>query len=81
MSIFATHAAVAIANSQSSVNLTDAMRSREVIGRAKGILMMRFRISADEAFEMLRRESQSFNIKLREVSETLCTGGRLPSEE
>ena len=42
-----------------------------MIGQAKGILMERRGISADEAFETLRRASQSLNVKLTQVAQTL----------
>jgi GAF domain-containing protein len=49
--------------------LQEAVASRDVIGQAKGILMAHVRCGADEAFHMLRRESQQRNIKLRQVAE------------
>jgi ANTAR domain len=48
-----------------------ALNSRDVIGQAKGILMERRRISADEAFDVLRKASQSLNVKLTQVATTL----------
>ena len=51
--------------------LRQALQSRDVIGQAKGILMERRGISADEAFDVLRRASQSLNIKLTTVAQTL----------
>jgi AmiR/NasT family two-component response regulator len=40
-----------------------------VIGQAKGILMARYGVSADRAFEDLRRASQGNGRKLRDVAE------------
>jgi GAF domain-containing protein len=59
-------------------NLHSALGSREVIGQAQGILMERERISADQAFDVLRRASQYLNIKLREVAQTLVDTGERP---
>lgn len=59
-------------------NLHEALRSRELIGQAQGILMERERLSADEAFDMLRRASQHLNIKLREVAVRLVDTGESP---
>ena len=42
-----------------------------MIGQAKGILMERRGISADEAFDAFRRASQSLNVKLTPVAQTL----------
>jgi hypothetical protein len=51
--------------------LRQAISSRDVIGQAKGILMERRGISADEAFDILRRTSQSLNVKLAQLAQTL----------
>jgi hypothetical protein len=51
--------------------LRQAISSRDVIGQAKGILMERRGVSADEAFDILRRTSQSLNVKLTQLAETL----------
>ena len=49
-----------------------ALDSRDVIGQAKGILMERRGLPADEAFDVLRRASQDLNVKLRDVAATLA---------
>jgi AmiR/NasT family two-component response regulator len=54
-----------------SAQLRRALQSRDVIGQAKGILMERRGISADEAFAVLRAASQSLNVKLTQVARTL----------
>jgi GAF domain-containing protein len=48
--------------------LHTAIESRDVIGQAKGVLMAREGVGADDAFQMLRSISQSNNLKLREVA-------------
>lgn len=74
--VFAEQASVILANAQeytstAQVNdqLKEALKTRELIGEAKGILMERERISEDEAFDMLRRISQHQNIKLRTIAQ------------
>ena len=67
--IFVQHAAVAIANAHNEEGLQVAIDARKLIGQAQGILMERFDIDADRAFEFLRRQSQSHNVKLRYVAE------------
>lgn len=52
-------------------NLRIATESRDVIGQAKGILMERHGIGAEEAFDRLVTMSQTSNVKLREVCEYL----------
>ncbi len=76
--ILAAHASTALASTVASTaaeleaaQLRQALQSRDVIGQAKGILMERRGISADEAFDVLRRASQSLNIKLTTVAQTL----------
>jgi GAF domain-containing protein len=73
--LFATHAAVALASSRKVDQLTQAVATRDVIGQAKGILMERHKINADEAFAMLVRVSQRGHLKLREVAERLVETG------
>jgi GAF domain-containing protein len=48
--------------------LREAILSRDVIGQAKGILMQRHGVSADEAFTQLQSTSQARNVKLRDVA-------------
>ena len=83
--LFATLARLALDSAQEraageerSVNLRTALRSRELIGQAQGILMERERITADQAFDVLRRASQHLNIKLSAVAETLIETGETP---
>jgi GAF domain-containing protein len=71
----ASQAAVVLANATAlmsaelaSEHLRVAMETRDIIGQAKGILMGRQGISADEAFDVLRRASQRTNRKLRDVA-------------
>jgi hypothetical protein len=76
--VLAAHASTALASTMACsaaelqvAQLGQALNSRDVIGQAKGILMERRKISADEAFDVLRRASQSLNIKLTQVAKTL----------
>jgi transcriptional regulator with GAF, ATPase, and Fis domain len=66
--VFAAHAAVALASAIHGEQMEEALRSRDLIGQAKGILMAREGITADQAFDMLRRASQRLNVKLRDVA-------------
>jgi hypothetical protein len=86
--IFATHASMALSVAQNqasergrSTNLQTALLSREIIGQAQGILMERERITADQAFDLLRRSSQHLNIKLRDVAQQLVDTGAVPGED
>jgi len=44
--------------------LTDAMTTRTTIGRATGVVMERFQLSADRAFELLTRVSRMHDVTL-----------------
>lgn len=75
---FAAQAAVTLANAQLYAstqrlvnNLTEALKSRERIGQAKGILMAQQNLSDEEAFEMLVKLSQTSNVKLREIAQKI----------
>ncbi len=76
--LFATHAALALASAQRTDQLRRAMASRDAIGQAKGILMERHRVTADQAFLLLKEQSQRVNRKLVDVAETVATTGVLP---
>lgn len=90
--IFAAHAGVALAAAMELAdatralevetkrlnNLHGALASRQVIGRAEGILMSRELITGDEAFGLLRKASQQLNIKLREIAQIVVDTGDVP---
>ena len=84
--ILAALAGAAIASSarradlqSQNVNLQAALVSRELIGQAQGILMERERVSAEQAFDILRRASQHLNEKLRDVAQNLVDTGESPN--
>jgi len=76
--LVAAHAAVAFADATRIGGLQEAVATRDLIGQAKGILMERFKITAQQAFLILTTASQRSNLKLREVAEQLTTTGALP---
>ncbi len=76
--VFAAHASIGLTAALTADQLKQALASRDVIGQAKGILMERHRLSADEAFAELRRVSVNHNRKLREVAAELVATGLLP---
>jgi GAF domain-containing protein len=76
--LLATHAALALADAQRTGNLRAATANRDVIGMAKGILIERHKITADEAFMLLSKASQSANRKLSAVAQDLVNTGDLP---
>ncbi|WP_343991480.1 GAF and ANTAR domain-containing protein [Terrabacter terrae] len=59
------------------MNLHAAMRSRELIGQACGVLMSRYGLAEEQAMHALRLVSQERNVKLREVSAEVAESGTL----
>ncbi|MCW2801730.1 MAG: hypothetical protein JWQ70_3202 [Aeromicrobium sp.] len=79
--IFVSHASVALAAAHNEQGLQRAIDARKLIGQAQGILMERFDLDADRAFEFLRRQSQHHNVKLRSVAEWVVANRALPAAE
>jgi GAF domain-containing protein len=75
--LFATLAAIALAEAQRTDQLQTALGNRDVIGQAKGILMERHRITAEAAFNQLSQASQGVNMKLTAVARHLVETGEL----
>ncbi len=71
----AAHLAVAVAGGREIDNRTIAMVNRTVIGQAEGILMERYKITADQAFELLRESSLKSGDRLVRVAEELNRTG------
>ncbi|WP_246080455.1 GAF and ANTAR domain-containing protein [Modestobacter altitudinis] len=81
---FADFAAVALTNIDAlqdarelAENMRSAMEFRSVIEQAKGILIERHKLTADQAFRLLAEASQRANRKLRNVAEDLVLTGEL----
>jgi len=75
--LFATHAALALSDAQRTEQLHGALRNRDLIGQAKGVLMERRRITAEDAFRQLAQVSQDANIKVTTVARHLVDTGEL----
>ncbi len=75
--LFASQAALALAEANRADQMRQALSSRDIIGQAKGILMERHRITADEAFRLLSKHSQQVNRKLADVARGLAETGTL----
>ena len=69
--VFAAHAAVALAGARREAQLEAIAASRDVIGIAKGKIMVLQGVRDDEAFAILRRASQRMNVKVREMAERI----------
>ncbi|BBE22611.1 hypothetical protein MN0502_14940 [Arthrobacter sp. MN05-02] len=59
-------------------HLTMGIETRDVIGQAKGILMERYDLTGEQAFEVLASVSSTSNLKLRQVALDLVMTRTLP---
>ncbi|ROP27051.1 GAF and ANTAR domain-containing protein [Pseudokineococcus lusitanus] len=75
--LLASHVAVAVADSLQMQGTARALATRDVVGQAKGILMERHKVTADQAFVLLTRVSQTTNRRLVDVAEELTASGSL----
>lgn len=81
--IFAAHASITVANARAfwrteelRRNLEEALCTRGVIDQAKGMLMARDGVSADDAFELLKRASQRTNRKVHDLAQEIVDATR-----
>jgi hypothetical protein len=65
--LFVTHSALAIDFGEAIDQLSDALRSRKMIGQALGLVMGQYGMTEEQAFAYVRRISQDRNVKLRDV--------------
>jgi transcriptional regulator with GAF, ATPase, and Fis domain len=70
-SVFASHAAIALAGAQTEADLNVAIETRDVIGMAKGLLMHRHDLDPVQAFRMLVEVSQTTNVKVHQIATLL----------
>jgi GAF domain-containing protein len=73
--LFAIHAAAALGSAVRIDQLNQAMHTRKVIGQAIGIVMERYALNEDRAFQFLVRASSHGNLKLRDVAQQFVNEG------
>lgn len=54
-------------------DLREALETRKLVERAKGILMRRLNLTEEEAFRRMQRRSQNENKKLAEIAQAIIT--------
>ncbi|MBS2938359.1 GAF and ANTAR domain-containing protein [Nocardioides sp. J2M5] len=79
--VIAAHAAVGLSAAATRDQMHTAMRSRQLIGEATGILRERYRLTSSQAFEVLKRISSQQNMKLFAVAQHVLDTGELPTDE
>jgi GAF domain-containing protein len=73
--MYGAQASMALSAAHRIDHLRTALDTRHTIGVAQGMLMARFGLDTDRAFEVLRRFSQENNLKLRDVARSIAQGG------
>jgi len=58
-------------------DLRDALETRKLVERAKGILMRRLNLAEEEAFRRMQRRSQNENKKLGEIAAAIITADEM----
>ena len=79
--VLATHCALlvtAVQERQRAAQLMAALRSNREIAMAVGVLMGRYLLTRDQAFDVLRHASQNSNTKLRDVAAQVVQTGEYP---
>jgi ANTAR domain len=79
--LLATHGALAVAQMTARAkadNLMTALKTSRDIGVAMGILMQRYKITRDDAFNLLRMASQALHRKVAEIAVEVADTGELP---
>jgi ANTAR domain len=67
--LFAVHAALALGRARTESRLSEALGSRQMIGEAVGLMMERYKINDQRAFQFLARACSTSNIKVRDVAQ------------
>lgn len=68
---YATYTAIAWRTARRDEQFHQTLESRDIIGQAKGMAMERFKIDATQAFDLLKRLSQSSNTPLTRIAAEL----------
>ena len=76
--MLATQAAIALIADDKDLQFRSALASRDMIGQAKGMIMERFDVDGNRAFELLKRLSPDSNTRLVDVATELIARGQIP---
>lgn len=76
--VFGVHAGTAFATARTVDGLREAVAGRHAIGLAQGIVMARYGLDADRAFDLLTRYANAGGVKVRVVAADVVERGDLP---
>ena len=79
--IFGCHVSIVLSHYRNDQNLWKAVDSRHRIGQAQGILMHKYDLDEAAAFAVLRRLSQTQNVKLQLIADHIVRTKSLPGLE
>ncbi|MCV7011839.1 GAF and ANTAR domain-containing protein [Mycolicibacterium madagascariense] len=74
--VLASHASMMFLNQRQERQFKAALATRDVIGQAKGMIMERFGVDADDAFSMLKTLSQEMNSPVRVLAARFVNSAR-----
>lgn len=77
--LYGVHAGNALSIAHLVTTLEEAVEGRHEIGLAQGVLMTRYDLDRDQAFDSMRRYSSHANVKLRDVAGLVIAEGGLPA--
>jgi hypothetical protein len=75
--VVAAHSSVILDHTRTTQDLWRAIDSRNLIGQAQGILMARYRLTPEQALAVLRKCSQTTNVRLTALAEELTRTGQV----
>jgi len=80
MQAIANQAAISIEHTtllEKSFEMQEALQVRKLLDRAKGYLMRSKRLSEDEAFKLIQRQSMDLRKSMREIAEAILLAGEI----
>ena len=80
LSTIANHAAIAIEHAalvEKSVEMQEALAVRKLMERAKGYLMRSKKLTEEEAFKLIQRQSIDLRKSMREIAEAIRSAGEM----
>jgi response regulator NasT len=60
-----------------AIEMEEALKTRKVVDRAKGILMSQYGVSEDEAFKIMQRKSMNTRSSLRQIAEAIILANEI----
>ncbi|UMB70649.1 GAF and ANTAR domain-containing protein [Mycobacterium paraterrae] len=76
---YASYVSIAWTLARRDEQFHEALKSRDIIGQAKGMIMERFEVDATQAFHLLKRLSQSSNTPLARIAAEVVEAERRES--